>query len=293
VRLARFTDAAGTRLGIVTEDATEILDVGAADPDLPTEVGALLRMQGGVELAGALAGSARRVDLAAVRLEAPVATPPAILAVGLNYGKHVAEMGHASRPDHPVIFNKQITALAGPFDDVHVPAAAPTQVDYEGELALVIARDCRAVPAANAPQVVAGYMIMNDVSVRDWQHATPTLTMGKSWDTHAPCGPWMVTADELTDPHGLGLRTWVDDELRQDGNTADLLTNCWDLIAYLSTAFTLRAGTIISTGTPDGVGWAMEPKGFVRPGQTVRIEIERIGAIANRYVAEPAGLARW
>ena len=185
------------------------------------------------------------------------------------------------------MFNKQITCVTGPFDPIEIPTAAPTMVDYEGELGVVIGTRCRAVSADRASEVVAGYLVVNDVSVRDWQRATPTMTMGKSWDTHGPIGPWLVTADEIADPHDLRVRTWVDDELRQDASTAAMINNCWELIEHLSTAFTLLPGTIISTGTPSGVGIAMKPPGLLRAGQTVRIEIDGIGTIENPVVAQP------
>ncbi len=125
------------------------------------------------------------------------------------------------------------------------------------------------------------------MSVRDWQRATPTMTMGKSWDTHGPIGPYVVTADEVPDPHDLRIRTWVDGELRQDASTTSMLTNCWQLIEHLSTAFTLLPGMIIATGTPEGVGIAMKPPGLLRAGQTVRIEIDGIGFIENPVIDQP------
>jgi 2-keto-4-pentenoate hydratase/2-oxohepta-3-ene-1,7-dioic acid hydratase in catechol pathway len=163
---------------------------------------------------------------------------------------------------------------------------APTLVDYEGELGVVIGTRCRNVKADDAHAVVAGYLIVNDVSVRDWQRASPTMTMGKSWDTHGPIGPWLVTHDEVTDPHKLRIRTWVDDDLRQDASTELMITNCWELIEFLSTAFTLLPGTIIATGTPAGVGFVMDPPRCLDPGMRVRIEIDGIGAIENPVVAQ-------
>jgi 2-keto-4-pentenoate hydratase/2-oxohepta-3-ene-1,7-dioic acid hydratase in catechol pathway len=167
-----------------------------------------------------------------------------------------------------------------------VPTVAPTLVDYEGELGVVIGSRCRNVSVERAHEVVAGYLIVNDVSVRDWQKASPTMTMGKSWDTHGPTGPWLVTADEIPDPHDLRIRTWVDDDLRQDASTKLMITNCWELIAFLSTAFTLLPGTIIATGTPAGVGFVMKPPRCLDPGMHVRIEIEGIGTIDNPVVAQ-------
>ena len=282
MRIARFTHGGSTRLGLV--DGDTVIDVGTADPSLPTELGAVLAA-GTLGSVGATAATAPRIPLADVRLEAPIPLPPNFIAIGLNYADHVKESG-MEKPKMPVVFNKQVTCVTGPFDPVDVPTAAPTMVDYEGELGVVIGTRCRNVPKERAHEVVAGYLVVNDVSVRDWQLATPTMTMGKSWDTHGPIGPWMVTADEIPDPHDLRIKTWVDGDLRQDESTALMLNDCWELIEFLSTAFTLLPGTIIATGTPAGVGFKMQPSGCVNPGSTVRIEIEKIGVIENPFVAQ-------
>ncbi len=221
-----------------------------------------------------------------MQLEAPIAQPPTFLAIGLNYADHVAESGMA-KPAMPIVFNKQVTCVVGPGAGIEVPTVAPDWVDYEGELGIVIGTRCRNVSVADAPSVVGGYLIVNDVSVRDWQRATPTMTMGKSWDTHGPIGPWLVTADEVGDPHDLQIRTWVDGDLRQDGSTKQMITNCWELIAHISTAFTLLPGTIIATGTPAGVGFVMKPPRCMKPGSTVRIEIDKLGVLENPVIAQP------
>ena len=294
MRIARFTHQHHTRLGVV--DGDEVLDVGSFDTSLPTDVGVLLAGGGVAQMRAALAQHARRggsaIALSAVRLEAPIVSPPEFLAIGLNYAQHVAESGR-DRPDVPVVFNKQVSCVTGPHDPIEIPTAAPSKVDYEGELGLVIGRRCRGVPAARAHEVLAGYLVVNDVSVRDWQRATPTMTMGKSWDTHGPIGPWLVTDDEIPDPHTLRIRTWVDGELRQDDTTASMITNCWQIIEHLSTAFTLLPGMIIATGTPAGVGNAMDPPGLLRAGQVVRVEIDGIGTIENPVIAQPAATKTW
>lgn len=280
MKIARFTHNGSTRLGLV--DGDDIIDIGGADPSLPTDVGTLLamsRLEGLRHLGGA------RIPLHDVRLEAPIEMPPVFFAIGLNYAAHVVESG-MDKPDAPVVFNKQITCVTGPFDSVDIPTVAPDWVDYEGELGVVIGTRCRNVSVDDAPSVVAGYVIVNDVSVRDWQRATPTMTMGKSWDTHGPIGPWFVTADEVGDPHDLRLRTWVDGELRQDANTSQMITNVWEQIAHISTACTLLPGTIIATGTPAGVGFVMDPPGCLKPGSVVRIEIDKLGHIENTFVAQ-------
>jgi 2-keto-4-pentenoate hydratase/2-oxohepta-3-ene-1,7-dioic acid hydratase in catechol pathway len=282
MKIARFSHNGSTRLGLV--DGDDIIDVGGADASLPTDVGALIAADGIDRLRGA---SGARIALADVRLEAPIVQPPVFFAIGLNYAAHIEESGMA-KPAAPVVFNKQITCVTGPFDPIEVPTVAPDWVDYEGELGVVIGTRCRNVSVDDAPSVVAGYLIVNDVSVRDWQRATPTMTMGKSWDTHGPIGPYFVTADEVGDPHNLRLRTWVDGEIRQDANTSMMITNVWEQIAHISTACTLLPGTIIATGTPAGVGFVMEPSGCLSAGQVVRIEIEKLGVIENPVVAQPS-----
>ena len=190
----------------------------------------------------------------------------------------------------PIFFNKQTTCVTGPHDPIHLPRVSPL-LDYEGELAFVIGRRCRHVSRERAAEVIAGYLVVNDVSVRDWQLRTPTMTMGKSFDTHGPMGPWLVTADEIGDPHALELRTWVNGELRQHSNTRHLIYDCFAQVEHLSTAFTLEPGDVVTTGTPAGVGGAMSPPRFLGRGDVVRIEIEKIGSIENRVIEEPAETA--
>jgi 2-keto-4-pentenoate hydratase/2-oxohepta-3-ene-1,7-dioic acid hydratase in catechol pathway len=284
VKIARFTESGRTRLGIV--DGDRVIDVGSADPSLPTDLGPLLAA-GQLDRVALHRATAASISLLSVKLEAPIASPPTFLAIGLNYVDHITESGQR-KSDMPVVFNKQITCITGPTDPIEVPTIAPTLVDYEGELGIVIGTRCRNVDVDDAHKVVAGYLVVNDVSVRDWQKASPTMTMGKSWDTHGPIGPWLVTADEIPDPNNLRIRTWVDEEVRQDASTALMITNCWELIAFVSTAFTLLPGTIIATGTPAGVGFVMKPPRCLSPGMNVRIEIEGIGTIHNPVVAQHA-----
>ncbi|NVK43977.1 MAG: fumarylacetoacetate hydrolase family protein [Oceanospirillaceae bacterium] len=224
------------------------------------------------------------IPLDAVRLLAPVPRPGKYLAVGLNYADHIAETG-LERPEFPTFFNKQTTCVTGPGMPVHRPRVSE-KLDYEGELAIIIGRRCRHVPADKAADVIAGYTIANDVSVRDWQIKAPTWTLGKSFDTHGPLGPWIVTADAL-DPHNLELKTWVNDELRQHTNTRHLIFDCYQLVATLSTVCTLEPGDIIATGTSSGVGVAMKPRGYMKPGDRVRVEIEGIGELCNPIIEEP------
>jgi 2-keto-4-pentenoate hydratase/2-oxohepta-3-ene-1,7-dioic acid hydratase in catechol pathway len=229
-----------------------------------------------------------RHPLDEVRLLAPV-LPRKFLAIGLNYADHIAESGMEA-PQYPVFFNKQTTCVVGPDEGVHMPRIS-NLLDYEGELTIVIGARCRHVPEDRAAEVIAGYTITNDVSVRDWQIRTPTMTMGKSFDTHGPLGPWIVTADELGDPHNLALRTYVNGELRQDSNTGEMIYDCFQQIAHLSQAFTLEPGDVIATGTPAGIGAVRQPfpEGLLKVGDVVRVEIEGIGELTNAVVPEPDG----
>ena len=285
MRLVTFTHAGSTRIG-VQEDG-QIVDLAAVAPELPREMCAFLAAgQRALEAAAAAAQSGRgRLPAAEVRIGAPIQRPPKILAVGLNYADHVRETGREA-PKVPMIFNKQSTSVCAPGGAVHVPRVSD-KVDWEGELAFVIGKRCRHVPKERAASVIAGYTIVNDVSVRDWQHRVPTFTMGKSFDTHCPLGPAIVTADEVGDPHALDLKTWVNDELRQSSNTRELIFDCFFLVEHLSTAFTLEPGDVISTGTPSGVGAAMNPPTFLKAGDTVRIAIDKLGELSNPVVAEP------
>jgi 2-keto-4-pentenoate hydratase/2-oxohepta-3-ene-1,7-dioic acid hydratase in catechol pathway len=270
---------------VVGEEVVDLTDPSVELPGDMTEF--LVAGPAAFERAeAATTSTARRLALAEVRLRPPVPHPVKVLGIGLNYAAHVAETG-ATPPEHQVWFNKQRTCVIGPGEAIEVPAVS-AQVDYEGELGLVIGRRCRHVRAADAPGVVAGFTIVNDVSVRDWQYRTPTWTLGKSFDTHGPIGPWIVTSDEIEDPHRLHLRTWVNDDLRQDSSTDDMIFSCWDQIEYLSSVFTLEPGDVISTGTPAGVGISFDPPRWLVAGDVVRIEIERIGTLENPVADEPS-----
>ena len=285
MKLATFTHQGRTRIGLV--DDGDVVDLAVAAPDLPRDMLSLLEAGDAalVRAREALVSDAR-LPLADVRLEAPIARPPKFLAIGLNYADHVAESGRET-PEYPILFNKQSTCVVGPYDDVHIPRASHV-VDYEGELGMVIGKRCRHVARDDAEEVIAGYLIVDDVSVRDWQLRVPTMTIGKSFDTHGPIGPWIVTRDEIGDPHRLRSRTWVNGELRQDTNTQELIFDCFDLIEHLSTSFTLEPGDVIATGTSGGVGIAMKPPKLLKAGDVVKIEIEGIGHIENPCIDEPA-----
>jgi 2-keto-4-pentenoate hydratase/2-oxohepta-3-ene-1,7-dioic acid hydratase in catechol pathway len=284
MKLVTFTHAGATRLGVVAGE--EVVDLAVAAPDLPREMRALLEAGRPALSAAAEAGGARghRVALSEVRLEAPV-RPSKCLAIGFNYAEHIEETGR-KRPDFPTFFNKQVSCISGPHDPIHLPRVSGA-LDYEGELALVIGRRCRHVPRQRAAEVIAGFSVMNDVSVRDWQVKAPTMTLGKSFDTHGPLGPWIVTPDEVGDPHSLDLETRVNGEIRQSSNTKHLIFDCYQLIEVLTTVMTLEPGDVISTGTPAGVGIARKPPRMLVEGDVVAIEIERVGRIENRVIAEP------
>jgi 2-keto-4-pentenoate hydratase/2-oxohepta-3-ene-1,7-dioic acid hydratase in catechol pathway len=268
---------------VVDDEVVDLTDPAVALPGDMTDF--LVAGPGAMERAGAaIRTRARRLPLDQVQLRPPVPHPAKVLGIGLNYAAHVAETG-ATRPEHQVWFNKQRTCVIGPGDAIEIPRVSD-QVDYEGELALVIGRRCRHVPAAEAASVVAGFTVLNDVTVRDWQWRTPTWTLGKSFDTHGPTGPWIVTGDEIGDPQVLRLRTWVNDDLRQDASTDDMIFSCWEQVEYLSTVFTLEAGDIISTGTPAGVGMSFDPPRWLVAGDVVRIDVEGIGTLENRVVSE-------
>lgn len=228
-------------------------------------------------------------------LKAPILKPNKILAVGLNYKKHVDEAkdlkDHHSnnvelQEQYPNIFNKQNSSVNDPYGDVHRPNASDW-LDYEGEMGFIIGKESRHVSYDNAKNCIYGYTVVNDFTIRDWQFRGPphTMTMGKSWDTHCPFGPCIVTADEIDDPHKLNLKTYVNDEERQNTNTELMIYDCYTLIEYLSTAFTLTPGDLIPTGTPEGS--ALSTQDWLKPGDKVRVEVENIGYIENKIIQEP------
>lgn len=209
--------------------------------------------------------------------------PVNVFCVGLNYRAHAAETG-APLPDHPVLFMKPTTALAHPGDPIRIPACCTRgdEVDYEGELAVVIGKRVRDVPEADALACVLGYTAANDVSARRWQkHTGGQWVRGKSFDTFCPLGPALLTADEVPDPQALGVRTTLNGQVMQEGSTADMIFSVARLVSFLSRDTTLLPGTVLLTGTPAGVGFTRQPPVFLRPGDTVTVEIDRIGRLTN------------
>jgi len=242
-----------------------------------------------LERLGDKLGSAQpTVALEGAKLLSPLERPRNFLAIGMNYRKHAEEgvrLGVVP-PKFQVWFNKATSSISGPFDDID--PGVTRQLDYEVELGVAIGRTARYVSPEEAPAHVFGYFVANDVSARDWQLHAATWTVGKSFETHGPIGPWIVTPDEIGDPHKLELRAYVNGELRQRANSEQLIYNIWEQIEYVSTAFALEPGDLILTGTPEGVGHAMIPQRHLQVGDVVRCEIENIGAIENRVVASKA-----
>jgi 2-keto-4-pentenoate hydratase/2-oxohepta-3-ene-1,7-dioic acid hydratase in catechol pathway len=284
MRLASIHTDHGPTVVAVVADEVVLLD--GIPADIP---GVLASSSVAFErIHAAIDSGKRRVALADVRLAAPIARPGKFLAVGLNYADHVAESG-VETPEFPTFFAKMPSCVAGPYDDVQRPLVSEA-VDYEGELGLVIGRRCRHVSADRAHEVIGGYLVVNDLSVRDYQFRTSQWILGKSFDTHGVLGPWIVTADEVRDPHALGIRTTVNGETRQHSNTSNLIHNCFALVEALSSVCTLEPGDIVATGTPGGVGMAADPPRWLRPGDIVEVEIEHLGATRNTIVLEPSAL---
>jgi len=271
MKLATYSAEGRTRTGIVVDD--KIIDAGVDGTMID-----LIRQWDTLKPAlEAKAAAGRGVPLASVKLEAPVRRPGKIFAIGLNYADHIAE-SNMGTPERQVWFTKAQTSVNGPFDPIDI-ARTTTTADYEVELVAIVGRGGKHIAAADAPAAIFGYCVGNDVTERMWQHAGPQWSLGKSFDTHAPMGPWIVTADELGDPHDLGLRCFVNGEKRQDSNTRHLVFNLWSQVEHLSVGMTLEPGDVLFTGTPGGVGAAMDPRRFLKAGDVVRCEIDQLGTI--------------
>ncbi|MBK9588600.1 MAG: fumarylacetoacetate hydrolase family protein [Sphingomonadales bacterium] len=278
MKLATYSANGLTRTGIVVGD--QIVDSG-----IPGTMIDLIRdwdaLRPGLE---AKAAAGIGVPLSSVKLEAPVQRPGKIFAIGLNYADHIEESKMAV-PERQVWFTKAQTSVNAPYDPIEI-AKGTTTNDYEVELVAIIGKGGKHVSADNAPATIFGYCVGNDVTERMWQHASPQWSLGKSFDTHAPMGPWIVTADEVGDPHNLGLRCFVNGEMRQDSNTSHLVFNIWQQVEHLSTGMTLEPGDVLFTGTPGGVGAAMNPRQFLAPGDIVRCEVDGLGYIEGVMVGE-------
>jgi 2-keto-4-pentenoate hydratase/2-oxohepta-3-ene-1,7-dioic acid hydratase in catechol pathway len=285
MKLARFTESGRTRIGRIDGgDVVDLSSVAGVTESMRRLISDLPRLRSAL-----VAADGPRYPLAEVKLEAPLIDPQKFLGIGMNYAKHAEEarLSGIPIPSSQMWFNKQVSCIAGPFDPVVKPVASD-KVDYEIELGVVIGRRCRHVKAADARAVIAGYVVVNDVSARDWLHRSPTFTLGKSFDSHGPIGPWLTTDDEVDDPLRLRMRLWVNGEERQNARTDDMIYDIYAQIEYLSTVMTLEPGDILATGTPSGIG---APTGrFLQPGDVMRLEIEGLGAIENRVVAEAGPL---
>ena len=284
MKLATFktADDPSPRVGIVENDSVLDLSTAGVTSDMKELI------SGGVDIADLSTKSADTlaIGLAEVDLQAPVMNPGKVLAIGLNYGDHVEESG-MDKPEHQMWFNKQHNCINGPYADINLPIVSD-KIDYEAELCLVIGRRCKHVPRERAHEVIAGYFCGNDVSVRDWQMRSPTFQIGKSFDTHGPVGPWLVTPDEVEDPHALDIKCIVNGKVMQQSNTKHLIFDCFDAIEHLTKAYVLDVGDILFMGTPGGVGVAMQPPSFMKAGDVVRVEIEKLGYIENKIVPEQA-----
>jgi 2-keto-4-pentenoate hydratase/2-oxohepta-3-ene-1,7-dioic acid hydratase in catechol pathway len=278
MKLATFEDATGRHTGVVTGDTITPTGIAGSMVDLiaqweQREAEVLRNTR-----------SAQAVPLASVQLLAPVLRPGKVFAIGLNYADHIAESQMAT-PEHQVWFTKAVTSINGPYSPILVGRTGPF-VDYEIELVAIIGKPGKHISRERAHEHVFGYCVGNDVTERLWQHSTPQWSLGKSFDTHAPIGPWITTADEIPDPHNLALRCFVNGEQRQASNTKHLVFDVWAQIAHLSQAMTLEPGDVIFTGTPAGIGATMDPRQFLKPGDVLRSEIDGLGVMEATLVAE-------
>lgn len=286
MKLVTYSDRDRIRLGLIKDDG--VVDLSKHIAELPHDMIGLIsewdRYRPRIQSLGQNAPA--DAALKTVHLLAPVPRPGKIFAIGLNYADHIKESGQPA-PQHQTWFTKAVTAVNGPYDPIEIPLASKA-VDYEAELVVIIGKRCKHVHKERAADVVFGYAAGNDVSVRDFQLRTSQWALGKSFDTHAPFGPWITTSDELPDPHNLGIRCLVNGEVRQNSNTRNLVFNVFDQIALLTEAMTLEAGNVIFTGTPGGVAAAMKPPVWLKENDKVRVEIDRIGAIEAIMKAEAA-----
>jgi 2-keto-4-pentenoate hydratase/2-oxohepta-3-ene-1,7-dioic acid hydratase in catechol pathway len=285
MKLATIHTPSGPRPVVLHGDA--YIDLLATDPALPPSVREILA--GGPALLEQVRRvadrpAAVRLDPAGVKLLPPIPDPPKIVCVGLNYRDHAAETG-AAIPRDPVLFSKFTTALVGPGEAIVLPPVSQ-KVDYEAELVLVIGRAGKNIAKEKAIEHLAGCMVGHDVSARDWQLEKDgkQWLAGKTFDTFAPTGPWLVTADEVGDPHALGIRLRINGQTMQDSNTCQMIFRADDLIAYISQVVTLLPGDLIFTGTPPGVGVARKPPVWLKPGDVVEVEIDGLGVLRNPVV---------
>jgi len=290
MRLVSFVHEGQIRLGALRTGGPRdlVFDLNQIERRLPAHMAAFLESS---ETALLLAAQAlERAPLEAafaldgLTLKSPIPHPGKIIAIGHNYLSHAAE-ANAGPSKYPIIFAKYNNTVTGPGEPIVLPKLAQ-QVDYEGELAVVIGKRCKGMQVSEALTCVGGYTALNDVSARDYQHLTSQWTVGKSFDTFAPMGPALVTSDEVADPQNLNLKVRIGSEELQSANTRDMIFPIAQLIATISAVMTLEPGDVIATGTPAGVGAARTPPRWLRPGDVVQVEIEGIGVLENPVVAE-------
>jgi 2-keto-4-pentenoate hydratase/2-oxohepta-3-ene-1,7-dioic acid hydratase in catechol pathway len=290
MRLVTFLHNGSRRLGAlhVQNDREVIVDLNRADSRLPADIVQFLRLGGSArELATNVLHAAPApalLDRGSVALKAVIPNPEKVICIGLNYRDHAIET-KAPIPEVPTVFTKYANTLIGDGEPIVIPRVTQ-QVDYEAELAFVIGRRGRYISEAEATHYIAGYTIFNDISARDYQMRTSQWTIGKTFDTFGPLGPALVTADEIPDPGALAIRLSINGDVLQDSNTSQLIFPIPRLVAYLSEVMTLEPGDVIATGTPSGVGFTRQPPRFLRPQETVRVEIEKVGVLENPVVAE-------
>jgi 2-keto-4-pentenoate hydratase/2-oxohepta-3-ene-1,7-dioic acid hydratase in catechol pathway len=288
MKIARFRIKGEEHYGVLQNHRLLCFDLlfQRTKTSLPNKIQDFISNQKAQETAEKLLSEIESSDLIAVSLPsntaqllAPIVFPPKILCLGLNFMTHVSETNE-KRPEEPVVFMKPHTAILGPNDKI-IKRPFVKELDYEGELAIVIGKKAKDVPVSEALNYVFGYTILNDVSARDFQFKGSQWTLGKSFDTFAPVGPYITTRNQLPDPGNLKIKTWVNGELRQDGNTHDMIFSVAQIIHHLSRIMTLETCDIIATGTPSGVAMAMKTPKWLKAGDTVRIEIDGIGILEN------------
>jgi len=287
MKLATLSTTGGTRVVAVDPSAGDdrYVDLAAVDASLPASLRELLAAEGGVERAAAAAEKGLAAgQFVEGTIQAPIPDPGKVICIGLNYRDHAEESGMAI-PEEPVCFSKFGNSIIGPGESIRLPAVSQ-QVDYEAELVVVIGKRAYGVAREDAFDYVAGYMNGHDVSARDWQIGKPgkQWLLGKTPDTFAPIGPWLVTRDEVADPHAMDISLRLNGETMQSGNTREFIFGVDELIAYLTQIMTLEPGDIIFTGTPPGVGMARDPQVFLKPGDQVEVEIAGLGVLGNPVV---------
>lgn len=283
MRFVTFELDGRARPGVVTE-GDRITDLSGGYSSLLDLIEDSSNAEGKPEQLVRKVQSSETLSLNSARLLAPIPRPRKLICVGLNYRDHAEETG-SEIPKVPTIFNKFATSVIGQLAPIVLPKVSSAP-DYEAEFAFVIGRGGRHIAAENWKQHVFGYTIVNDVSARDYQRATTQWLMGKTFDTFAPMGPWIVTADEIPDPHALDISMEINGEVLQSSNTRNLIFKIPDLIAFLSSVFTLEPGDIVSTGTPAGVGFARKPPRYLKAGDDVIVKIPAIGELRNPVIAE-------